>query len=109
MIDPSFWVALLALVASIIFGIITATRNQDIDVKAEINKAKEEAASSAKIETALHAIQSDTSEIKADQKGIRADIDDMNKRLIKVEESLKTAWTQIDEMRGNNTNENIHN
>ena len=44
MIDPSFWVALAALVVSIVFGIITATRNGSVDVKAEIEEAKKEAA-----------------------------------------------------------------
>lgn len=101
MIDPSFWIALLALGASIIFGVITASHNSSIDVKAEIDEAKKEAASSAKIETALHNIQSDTSEIKSDQKNIRADIDNLNHRLIKTEESLKAAWIQIDETKGN--------
>jgi peptidoglycan hydrolase CwlO-like protein len=100
MIDPSFWVALAALIVSIVFGIITATRNGSIDVKAEIDEAKKEAALSAKIETALNSIQSDTREIKADQKGVRADITDMNQRLTKVEESLKSAWVRIDEIRG---------
>lgn len=106
MIDPSFWVALAALAVSIIFSVLTATRNGSIDVKAEIEEAKKEATSSAKIETALSAIQSDTSEIKADQKGVRADIADMNRRLIKVEESLKSAWVRIDEIRGINTDKN---
>lgn len=100
MIDPSFWVALAALIVSIVFGIITATRNGSVDVKAEIDEAKKEAASNAKIETALNSIQSDTREIKADQKGVRADITDMNQRLTKVEESLKSAWMRIDEIRG---------
>ena len=66
MIDPSFWAALAALAVSVIFGILTATRNGNVDVKAEIDEAKKEAASSAKIETALNSIQSDTRDIKAD-------------------------------------------
>lgn len=98
MIDPSFWVALLALVASIVFGVITATRNNSVDVKSEIEEAKKEAASSAKIETALTAIQSDTSEIKEAQKGVRADINDLKIRQTKTEESLKSAWKRIDEL-----------
>lgn len=100
MIDPSFWVALAALVVSIVFGIITATRNGSVDVKAEIEEAKKEAASSAKIETALNSIQSDTREIKSEQKGVRADMNEISRRLTKVEESLKSAWVRIDEIRG---------
>ena len=100
MIDPSFWVALAALVVSIVFGIITATRNGSVDVKAEIEEAKKEAASSAKIETALNSIQSDTREIKSEQKGVRSDMNEISRRLTKVEESLKSAWMRIDEIRG---------
>lgn len=100
MIDPSFWVALAALVVSIVFGIITATRNGSVDVKAEIEEAKKEAASSAKIETALNSIQSDTREIKSEQKGVRSDMNEISRRLTKVEESLKSAWVRIDEIRG---------
>lgn len=105
MIDPSFWVALAALVASIVFGIITATRNGSVDVKAEIEEAKKEAASNAKIETALNSIQSDTRDIKADQKGVRDNLNTMNQRLIKVEESLKSAWMRIDEIKGGDKND----
>lgn len=100
MIDPSFWVALAALVVSIVFGIITATRNGSVDVKAEIEEAKKEAASSAKIETALNSIQSDTREIKSEQKGVRSDMNEISRRLTKVEESLKSAWVRINEIRG---------
>ena len=104
-IDPSFWVALAALIVSIVFGIITATRNGSVDVKAEIDEAKKEAASSAKIETALNSIQSDTRDIKADQKGVRDNLNTMNQRLIKVEESLKSAWMRIDEIKGGERND----
>lgn len=105
MIDPSFWVALSALAVSIVFGIIGASRNNNVDVKAEIDEAKREAASNAKIETALNSIQSDTREIKTDQKGIRADITDMGQRLTKVEESLKAAWIRIDEFKKEGRND----
>jgi DNA repair ATPase RecN len=100
MIDPSFWVALLALAASIIFGVIGATRNNSVDVKSEIEEAKKEAASSARIETALNSIKSDTRDIKSEQKGVRLDMNEMSRRLTKVEESLKSAWVRIDEIRG---------
>lgn len=99
MIDPSFWVALAALTVSIIFGIITAARNGSVDVKAEIDEAKKEAASSAKIETALNNIMSDTRDIKIDQKALMSDITSLKERMTKNEENLKSVWIRIDEMR----------
>lgn len=48
-IDPSFWVALTALSASIIFGVIGALRNNNVDVKSEIDEAKKEASTDTKI------------------------------------------------------------
>lgn len=99
MIDPSVWVALAALLVSVVFGIIGATRNSSVDVKSEIEEAKKEAASSAKIETALNSIMNDTREIKTDQKSLMSDVNDLKERVTKQEESLKSAWIRIDEMR----------
>lgn len=98
-IDPSFWVALTALSASIIFGVIGASRNNNVDVKSEIDEAKKEAASSAKIETALNSIMSDTRDIKIDQKALMSDVNSLKERMTKNEESLKSVWIRIDEMR----------
>lgn len=98
-IDPSFWVALIALLASIIFGVIGASRNNNVDVKSEIDEAKKEAASSAKIETALNSIMSDTRDIKIDQKALMSDVNSLKERMTKNEESLKSVWIRIDEMR----------
>lgn len=98
-IDPSVWVAIAALLVSVVFGIIGATRNSNVDVKSEIEEAKKEAASSAKIETALNSIMSDTREIKSDQKSLMSDVNELKERVTKQEESLKSAWVRIDEIR----------
>ena len=96
-IDPSVWVAIAALLVSVVFGIIGATRNSNVDVKSELEEAKKDAALSAKIETALNAIMSDTREIKSDQKSLMADVNDLKERMTKQEESKKSAWVRIDE------------
>lgn len=106
-IDPSVWVAIAALLVSIVFGVIGATRNSNVDVKSEIEEAKKEAALSAKIETALNAIMSDTREIKSDQKSLMADVNDLKERMTKQEESLKSAWVRIDEIRGGKKNDKL--
>lgn len=108
-IDPSVWVAIAALLVSVVFGIIGATRNSNVDVKGEIEEAKKEAALSAKIETALNAIMSDTREIKSDQKSLMADVNDLKERMTKQEESLKSAWIRIDEIRGGKKNDKLEN
>ena len=106
-IDPSVWVAIAALLVSVVFGVIGATRNSNVDVKSEIEEAKKEAALSAKIETALNAIMSDTREIKSDQKSLMADVNDLKERMTKQEESLKSAWIRIDEIRGGKKNDKL--
>lgn len=106
-IDPSVWVAIAALLVSVVFGVIGATRNSNVDVKSEIEEAKKEAALSAKIETALNAIMSDTREIKSDQKSLMADVNDLKERVTKQEESLKSAWVRIDEIRGGKKNDKL--
>lgn len=108
-IDPSVWVAIAALLVSVVFGVIGATRNSNVDVKSEIEEAKKEAALSAKIETALNAIMSDTREIKSDQKSLMADVNDLKERVTKQEESLKSAWVRIDEIRGGKKNDKLEN
>lgn len=106
-IDPSVWVAIAALLVSVVFGVIGATRNSNVDVKSEIEEAKKEAALSAKIETALSTIMSDTREIKSDQKSLMADVNDLKERMTKQEESLKSAWARIDEIRGEKKNDKL--
>ena len=106
-IDPSVWVAIAALLVSVVFGVIGATRNSNVDVKSEIEEAKKEAALSAKIETALNAIMSDTREIKSDQKSLMADVNDLKERMTKQEESLKSAWVRNDEIRGGKKNDKL--
>ena len=106
-IDAPVWVAIAALLVSVVFGVIGATRNSNVDVKSEIEEAKKEAALSAKIETALNAIMSDTREIKSDQKSLMADVNNLKERMTKQEESLKSAWVRIDESRGGKKNDKL--
>ncbi len=96
----AIFVSICALGVSVIFGVINALHASGGDVRAQIEQAKTEAANAAKIETALNGIQSDTREIKSDQKGIRETIDTMNNRLTIVEQSTKSAHHRIDRIEG---------
>lgn len=96
--DPSIWIAVGALLVSIIFGILNTSHNSNSDIQAQLDDARKQAAQDSKIETKLSAIQDDTQDIKTELRGMKADINDMNKRLTIVEQSTKSAWHKIDEL-----------
>ncbi len=48
----------------------------------------------------LENIQTGVSEIKADIRGVKEDVKDLEKRMAKVEESAKQAHKRLDEMKG---------
>ena len=98
MIEPTIAISLGALVCSLVFGAITAVHNNGGDIRQQIEQAKLEAARSAKIETALQGIQSDTKEIREDQKVFRNAVADLNQKMLSVEQSVKSAHHRIDEI-----------
>lgn len=89
--DPSIWIAVGALLVSIIFGVLNTSHNSNNDIQAQLDDARKQAAQDSKIETKLSAIQDDTQDIKTELRGMKADINDMNKRLTIVEQSTKSA------------------
>lgn len=98
MIEPAILVALASLIGTVIFGILSAVHDSGGDVRQQIEQAKAEAARSAKIETALQRIQTDTGEIKDEQKAFREEVAEVNKKLLSVEQSVKSAHHRIDEI-----------
>lgn len=96
--DPSIWIAVGALLVSIIFGVLNTNHNSNNDIQAQLDDARKQAAQDSKIETKLSSIQDDTQDIKTELRGMKADINDMNKRLTIVEQSTKSAWHKIDEL-----------
>lgn len=104
--DPatiSCLIALGALIVTIITLLVNTgfqRNNQDRqehnDVTQQIEDAKAKAASEAKIQISLNAIQGDTREIRSEQKAIRSDMSEVNNRLVKVEESAKSAHHRLD-------------
>lgn len=73
-------------------------RNKDKDVE-------EKARSDGKIDAKLDFISQSTSSLQADFKSLRFDIGGMNERLIKVEESSKSAHHRIDGLENKNIKE----
>lgn len=85
----------IALVCSIIgvFGtVLTLNRNKNKDVE-------EKARSDGKIDAKLDFISQSTSSLQADFKSLKFDIGSMNERLIKCEESTKSAHHRIDSLK----------
>ncbi len=98
MIDVNLLIAVGGIAITLIFSILTQSRASKNSVKDEIEKAKAEASKSARIESKLDEISSDTKDIKADLRNVKTDISDINKRLVIVEQSTKSAHHRIDAM-----------
>lgn len=86
-------ISLLSGLVGIIIGIATFNRNRDKDVK-------QDAARQAVMETKLDAISSGVLTIQVDLKAHEKKWDDMDTRLVRVEESSKSAHKRIDAMTG---------
>lgn len=86
-------ISLLSGLVGIIIGIATFNRNRDKDVK-------QDAARQAVMETKLDAISSGVLTIQVDLKAHEKKWDDMDTRLVRVEESSKSAHKRIDSLTG---------
>ena len=96
--DPSTWISLAAVAISLVFGVLNAGHNGRSDIKDQLETAKQQASQQARIETSLSVIQQDTSDIKAEMKGLKSDLQDVTRRLVIVEQSTKSAHHRIDEL-----------
>ena len=105
-VDPSTWISLAAVAISLVFGVLNAGHNGRSDIKDQLETAKQQASQQARIETSLSAIQQDTSDIKAEMKGLKSDLQDVTRRLVVVEQSTKSAHHRIDELERRNESEN---
>lgn len=86
-------ISLLSGLVGIIIGIATFNRNRDKDVK-------QDAARQAVMETKLDAISAGVLTIQVDLKAHEKKWDDMDTRLVRVEESSKSAHKRIDTLTG---------
>ena len=105
-VDPSTWISLAAVAISLVFGVLNAGHNGRSDIKDQLETAKQQASQQARIETSLSVIQQDTSDIKAEMKGLKSDLQDVTRRLVVVEQSTKSAHHRIDELERRNESEN---
>jgi len=89
---------------SLVVCVLTYLRNGNKDEKAEV---KEEEGKFTNIETGLikanmklDQVCSTTNETRTDIKSLNRDITNLDKRLVAVERDLKTAFSLINEIRG---------
>lgn len=94
-------IALLISIISVGFGVYQGIsnmkRNKSTDDKKEANEM-------TTVIVKLESIGTGVTEIKADMKNIRADIQELRERLVVVEQSSKQAHHRIDEIIGSSKN-----
>lgn len=90
-------IALLISIISVAFnvyqGIANLKRNQAADAKCESGEL-------TTVIVKLENIGKDTSEIKADIKGVKSDVKKNTEQIIRLDESLKSAWKRINQLEG---------
>lgn len=90
--------ALLISIVSVIFGVYSAfvniKRNENSDVK-------KDASEMTTVIVKLENINTGITEIKSELSNVKSDIKDDREKIIRIEESLKSAWKRIETIEGN--------
>lgn len=89
------WIVFLIGIVTLVFSIIWNARS---DKRATVQEIEERVRDNTKINTKLDDISSVSREIKDDVSSMRREIQQHNERLIKLEESCKSAHKRIDEV-----------
>lgn len=84
-------ISVISAAFAIIFGVLNAQRNKKAD-------DQREASDMTTVMIKLEKIADDTSEIKNDLKSLKADVRHNSESIIRLDESLKSAWKQINEI-----------
>lgn len=95
--DMSIEIALLISIISVVFSVfssvMTLKRNKSSD-------DKQEATDMTTLIVKLDGISRDVMEIKSDIKSVREDVKQNTEKIIRMEESLKSAWKAINKLQG---------
>lgn len=86
-------IALMCSILGAIIGIATFSRNRDKDIKSD---TKEDATTKAKLDYIATAVD----EIRLDNKARDREMTEFNSRIIRLEESCKSAHKRIDGIEG---------
>lgn len=91
-IEIALVISILSVFFAIFFGAINMRRNQKTD-------DKQEQSDMTTVTIKLESIKADTNEIKNDIKSVKSDVRHNSESIIRLDESLKSAWKQINELK----------
>lgn len=95
-IEIALLISAVSLAFSIYTGVTGIKRNRTSDDKREASEL-------TTVIVKLDAIGRDTAEIKNDLKSVKADVKGNTEKIIRLEESLKSAWKRINFLEGKGT------
>jgi len=84
-------ISILSVFFAIFFGALNMRRNQKADDRREQSDM-------TTVIVKLESISADTIEIKNDIKSLKEDVRNNRDNIIRIDESLKSAWKQINEL-----------
>ncbi len=87
------WTSVVSVLIAGFALLISAFSNQR-------KNTKEDSTQVATMMAVLNGIKEDIHDIKRDLSEIRSSLQDHLERIVKIEQSLETAWKRIDELRG---------
>ena len=90
-IEVALLLSFLSIFFAIFFGAISMRRNQKADDKREQSDM-------TTVIVKLESISSDTNEIKNDIKSLKSDVRHNSENIVRLDESLKSAWRRINEI-----------
>ena len=93
-IEVALLVSIISVFAAICFGLANMRRNQKADDKREQSDM-------TTVIVKLESIRVDTNEIKNDIKSLKSDVRHNSEDIIRMDESLKSAWKRINELANN--------
>lgn len=91
-VEIALVISILSVFFAIFFGAINMRRNQK-------NDDKQEQSDMTTVTIKLESIKADTNEIKNDIKSVKTDVRHNSESIIRLDESLKSAWKQINELK----------
>lgn len=92
-VEVALAISILSVFFAIFFGALNMRRNQKADDKREQSDM-------TTVIVKLESISSDTNEIKNDIKSLKSDVRHNSENIIRIDESLKSAWKRINELAG---------
>lgn len=90
-IEVALIISIISVFFAIFFGALNLRRNQKADDRREQSDM-------TTVIVKLENIQTDTSEIKNDIKSLKSDVRHNSEDIIRMDESLKSAWKRINEI-----------